>query len=158
MKLVAFIVIAIVLFIAAWMRAFRLPRYTISNLSDPLMWALKRLQSGGEGYIIVDAGKKFLQFCPRPGGFILADIPASQFDDMRNRQYVIEDLREMGFSLTRTEVAEDQLGDMFLYQKTVSHVAEARTLTFDVLYIIFKLRETDHVTLITDFEKKGLPT
>jgi hypothetical protein len=140
--LVAFVVAAVLLY-----ELLRPKRYLVSELSEPLTKALSMVLHKGRGFVVVDAGQNFIQFCLRRDGMLIIDIPSNQFERVPRQE-----LEELGFSLT--SACENVF---YVFQREAPDVEEARRVATDVLIKIFKWPSTYYVTLKTDYSHPEPP-
>lgn len=139
-------------------------RCAVYELHDCLRLALVDLMTEGEGFVIVEVGPNFIQFCPnRDGGGLIVDIPTGQevcpleiYEAMekngfeRKALYDPVDLGAAG--------AEMPTAVLTSYQKKVKTALEATLSSLEVLYSVFDAQDDDQAVLVTDFRKQVAPT
>ena len=128
-----------------WVQTAKPVSYTVLELRGPLVAALQKLQRKGDGFVSVDAGGHFLQFCLRPGGggVIVVDLPAPQ---LQEDSVVAEVLRMLDFKPRGTE-------HFLTYQKELRTAEQAAVAAAEVFGAVFEWEISTRVTLDTDFRK-----
>lgn len=127
-------------------------------LHDRLHAALLRLMSEGCGYVIVDAGLSFIQFCPRPDGGLLVDVPTQKTVCTFEMYDAMEKLGFQREKLYDTVSLEELPPVFYAYQKVTKTALEATLTALEVIYQIFDRSDEEFVLLVTDYKKPKAST
>lgn len=135
-------------------------RCTVFELHDRLQSALVDLMQEGEGFVVVDVGKNFIQFCPRRDGGLIVDVPTGQSVCSLE---VYESMEQLGFErkalYNPVDLNNNEMptGPLTSYQKRTKTALEAQLSAFEVIYTLFKAHDEDVVSLLMDYRKATPP-
>lgn len=159
MRWAPLVFVLVVTAIAVWLRVrpTRKTYCTVYELGDHLTRVLNKLLDKGEGFAVVETGKYFLQFCPRPvgrmtreGGILIVDVPVQQFGGTPS-QMGRDELVKMGFKLREAGPG------IYAYQKHVPSAWDAKMVALEVFYKVFGWADDDLIILTENYQKAEKP-